>query len=309
MKIINTLDPTQKPAIVMMLAGNGGVGKTTFGATAPNPILADAENGSKYLGLRGIKMDIAKIDNWADAKEFLAFVKGSEYETVIIDPLDEFMSKLKSAIIASNDPKLVQRDGSPTMAGWGKMKQDMKDYLKVLRDCGKHVLILAHVEEKDNDGILVKRPKVETKLSADIIDMVDIVGYMEVVEKEGITKRIIRVEEKNDRYIAKDRTGQLGSFVEPDFTKIINACQGTETYSWSKSEEVKSGVKQSLAPVQTAEKEVIEKPKPVKKVATKKKTFETEEELEDLPEEKTVETKRDIIKKKLAEAKSKISFE
>jgi hypothetical protein len=308
-KIINTLDPTQKPAIVMMLAGNGGVGKTTFGATAPNPILADAENGSKYLGLRGIKMDIAKIDNWADAKEFLAFVKGSEYETVIIDPLDEFMSKLKSAIIASNDPKLVQRDGSPTMAGWGKMKQDMKDYLKVLRDCGKHVLILAHVEEKDNDGILVKRPKVETKLSADIIDMVDIVGYMEVVEKEGITKRIIRVEEKNDRYIAKDRTGQLGSFVEPDFTKIINACQGTETYSWSKSEEVKSGVKQSLAPVQTAEKEVIEKPKPVKKVATKKKTFETEEELEDLPEEKTVETKRDIIKKKLAEAKSKISFE
>jgi hypothetical protein len=311
MKIVNTLDPSLRPAIVMLLAGNGGVGKTTFGATAPKPILADCENGTKYLGLRGIKMDIAKIENWADAKEFLEFVKGGDYETVIIDPLDEMMSKLKGAIIASNDPKLVQRDGSPTMAGWGKMKQDLKDYLKVLRDCGKHVLIIAHVEEKDNDGVLVKRPKVETKLSADIVDMVDIVGYMEVVESDGITKRIIRVEEKNDRYVAKDRTGQLGSVVEPDFAKIINACQGTEKYSWSRSEEVKRGVKNSLAPIETGEKKEETKKAPEKKSAKKENVFADEiekvldEDLAPIKEDKVAD-KKDALKEKLSKAKSRV---
>ncbi|KKK59781.1 hypothetical protein LCGC14_3030910, partial [marine sediment metagenome] len=36
---------------------------------------------------------------------------------------------------------------------------------------------------------------------------------------------------------AKDRTGQLGKVIEPDFAKIIKACQGTKKYKWSKTPE------------------------------------------------------------------------
>jgi replication-associated recombination protein RarA len=42
MKIINTGDPTIKPSVVMMIYGEGGVGKTTFASTAPSPIIADS---------------------------------------------------------------------------------------------------------------------------------------------------------------------------------------------------------------------------------------------------------------------------
>ena len=53
MKLMNTMDKIVKPSILMCVYGEGGVGKTTFCSTAPNPIMADCENGAKYFGLRG----------------------------------------------------------------------------------------------------------------------------------------------------------------------------------------------------------------------------------------------------------------
>jgi len=217
-----------------MLYGEGGVGKTTFGASAPKPIIADCENGAKYFGMRGISVDVAQIEKWADMREFLDYAKSDKVETVVVDPIGELMDKLKRHMLAMGDTKLVQKDGSPTMAGWGWLKKTMRDFIKVLRDTGKNVILIAHLEENKDEDRIVKRPKIETKISDDIVNMVDVVGYMTVVQEEGETKRIIIVDPGNDKYTAKDRTGQLGRVIEPDFSKIVKACQGTETFSWSK---------------------------------------------------------------------------
>jgi phage nucleotide-binding protein len=253
MKFFNSQDSQVKPSVVMMIYGEGGVGKTTFTSTAPTPILADCENGAKYLGLRGIKMDVAQIEKWSDMKDFLELAQSGKYETVIIDPIGELMDKLKRFMIAMGDSKLVQKDGSPTMAGWGWLKKTMRDYIKVLRDTGLHVIIVAHLSEEKDEDRIVKRPKIETKLSDELVSMVDIVAYMTVIQSEGEAKRILIVDPGNDKYTAKDRTGQLGRIIEPDFSKIINACQGTETYAWSKAKPVKESGEEP-APKKTAKK-------------------------------------------------------
>ena len=247
MKITNTGDSSIKPSIVMLLFGEGGVGKTTFSSTASKPILADCENGAKYLGLRGVKMDVANIEKWQDMSEFLEVVKGDKYDTIVIDPIGELMEKLKKFMIAQGDSKNVQKDGSLTMAGWGNMKKYFKDYLKILRDSGKHVILIAHLEEVADEGRIIKRPKIETKIGPEIVNLVDIVAYMTVVQNEGVTKRVLFVEAGNDKYTAKDRTGQLGKVIEPDFAKIVNACQGTATYAWSKPQEKVEEVKAPVA--------------------------------------------------------------
>lgn len=233
MQITKTSDPQVKPKIMMICYGNGGVGKTTFASTAPKPLLVDCENGAKYFGLRGIKMDVARINDWSDMKGLVEVAQGGEYETIIIDPVGELMEKLKRFMIMKADRKLVMPDGSPTMAGWGWLKDTMRTTLKVLRDSGCHILIVAHVTEQDDEGKILKRPMLMTKLSDEIINMVDIVGYMEVVKIEDEEKRIIRVDSASDKYIAKDRTGQLGKIIPPNFSEIIEACQGTKTFKWS----------------------------------------------------------------------------
>ena len=84
-------------------------------------------------------------------------------------------------------------------------------------------------------------------MSEELVALVDVVGYMEMVKGVNQTtgetedKRIIRVQ-PSEKYESKDRTGQLGAIIEPDFKKIINACQGNEVYAWS-SDKVKNGAK------------------------------------------------------------------
>ena len=246
MKIYNTNDATMKPSITMLVYGQGGVGKTTFTSTAPAPILADCENGAKYFGLRGIEMDVASIKTWADIEEFYKEIKDSKYQTVVIDPVGELMEKLKIHIVNSKEKKWVQYDGSLTMAGWGEMKEKMRNFIKAIIGLNKHIIIVAHVEEKEDDNKIIKRPKMMTKMSEELVALVDVVGYMEVVRGQGADgqmedKRIIRVQ-PSERYESKDRTGQLGSIIEPDFEKIIDACQGNKSFAWSS---VKAVVKKS----------------------------------------------------------------
>lgn len=241
MKIVKSSDPQVKPSIVMIVYGNGGVGKTTFSSTAPKPLLVDCENGSKYFGLRGIKMDVAQVREWKDLEGVFDVAKSGEYETIILDPIGELMEKLKRYMIQKGDKKLVMADGSPTIAGWGWLKDTMRSTIKILRDSGLNLLIVAHVtEEKDGEQIL-KRPMLMTKLSDEVINMVDIVGYMTVTAGEdGGDKRIIIVDPTSDKYIAKDRTGQLGKIIPPNFKDIIDACQGTKEFKWSKPKEVEA---------------------------------------------------------------------
>lgn len=249
MKLYNSSDPQVKPSVVMLVYGDGGVGKTTFASTAPAPLLADCENGAKYFGLRGIKdIKIANIERWSDMRDFINEVSKPEYQTVVIDPVGELMEKLKRHMVALGDKKLVQNDGSPSMAGWGWLKATLRDYIKALRDLGKHVILVAHVEEKDDEGRLVKRPKVETKLSAELVNLVDIVAFMEVVKDEGgEEKRILRVDPVSDKFIAKDRTGQLGKIIPPNFTHIVDAIHGNNSYAW-----LKANVTAPAAPAATA---------------------------------------------------------
>ncbi len=52
-------------------------------------------------------------------QEFMQIALTDNYDTVIIDPIGELMEKLIAYMRNRADSKLVQRDGNPTMAGWG----------------------------------------------------------------------------------------------------------------------------------------------------------------------------------------------
>lgn len=246
------MNPDIKPSIVMMVYGEGGVGKSTFTSTAEKPLMLDFENGSKYFGLRGINMDVLNIRTWADVSAFKAELKAgnlAQYKTIVIDPIGEAMEKLKVAYIQKNinNKKLVNGDGSLAMAGWGEYKAIMKNFVKELRDSGKHIILIGHVTEKEDEGIIVKRPMIETQISTDLRNIVDILGYMFTATHEGVDKRVICVQD-NAKFWAKDRTGTLGKFIEPDFKMIADKLS---TYKWAKA---------PVAPVDPAVVETVETP-------------------------------------------------
>jgi phage nucleotide-binding protein len=234
MKITNTSDPTIQPPINMIVYGDGGVGKTTFAVTAPKPLLLDLEGGAKYFGLRGIKLDTATIESWSETDEFIKYAMTNKFETIVVDPIGELMALLRRYMESLKDSKLNQRDGSPTAAGWGYLKQNMRTFLRKIRDVGIHAIVVAHVDDVNDDGKIIKYPMIETKIRQEMINMFDVVGYMTVAGAGESAKRVILVDPESDKYKTKDRTGQLGKIIEPDFSKIVKACQGTGTFSWMK---------------------------------------------------------------------------
>jgi phage nucleotide-binding protein len=234
MEIVNTSDQKQQPPIQMVVYGEGGVGKTTFAAKAPNVVIADCETGTKYLGSRGIDVDVAPIKEWMDFVEFIRVVRKSDYETVVIDPIGELMDKLQNHMLDNKGGKLVQSDGSPTMAGWGWLKRTMRQSLKTLRDTRKNVVIVAHVDEKEDEDRMIKRPLLQTKLSEELINMVDVVAFMTVIEDKDNpekSKRVLICDPESDKYVVKDRTGTLDRYEKPDWDSLLVKINGSDFWS------------------------------------------------------------------------------
>jgi phage nucleotide-binding protein len=220
MDIKNTQkDYADVASIVICVYGQGGVGKTTFAATFPKPLLFDFENGAKYFKQRGIDIDVVRMEKWFSLEEKKELAEAvAPYETIVFDPIGEMMEKLIHSDHISGS-KYRQPDGSLSMAGWGKVKDEFRAMIKWARDLNKHIVLVAHVDEKQDDDHLVKRPLIATKISDEIIAMVDIVGYLDMTTVDGEDKRVLRVE-PTERIYAKDRTGTLDKFVKPEFSYI-----------------------------------------------------------------------------------------
>lgn len=200
--------------LVMVIYGKGGVGKTTFAASAPDCLILDFENGTKYLGERGFDVKVVRFNSWpsnAEKARLADIIK--PFRTVVVDPLGEAMEKLLNGNTLSGS-KFRQNDGSLTMAGWGEAKKQMRGFIKWLRDSGKNVILVAHESEEKDRETIVHRIQLTTKLREEIPNIVDVISYMGVKMVEEKPVRLLYTPRQGDEFDSKDRTGRVPLTVE-----------------------------------------------------------------------------------------------
>ena len=226
MKIENTKDKKGSTSLNVLIYGRGGVGKSTFASTFPKPLMLDFENGSKYFKERGIKIDVVDCKKWLsneDKKELSEVLE--KYESIIIDPIGEAMEKLiRSEDISGS--KFRQSSGDLTISGWGEVKQQMRSFIKWLKDQGKNVVIIAHVQEKNDNDQLVMRPLIATKIGDELFNLVDVVGYLDVIHEGNEDLRVLFTDPSDNKKWSKDRTGKLPKRCEPTFEFLSNEIFG-----------------------------------------------------------------------------------
>ncbi len=224
---IKTYEPSDH-RVRLMIYGASGIGKTVFGATAPKPLFLAVEDG--LLSLSDKKAQYVKITSLQDMTDVLKALKEDklldskgkpiEYETIVIDSL----TAVQDVVIRN-----VTGGRQPSMNQWGDFSDKMAIILKGFCALDKHVIFTCLASEKnaeDDEGKEYTRfqPELFGKLAEKAQAMMDFVAYyymrVEVINDKPTQKRVLTFE-ISPRWKAKDRTGKMPKYAEPDFTLLM----------------------------------------------------------------------------------------
>jgi len=189
LKSIRKNDAMAAPRI--MVYGVEGIGKSTFGAGAPNPIYILTEDGLGSLNVNHFPL----ATSFADVIDAIStlYRENHAFQTVVIDSLDWLEAIIQREIEAKYDAKdLAYGKGSLIAA---ERWREILDGLNALRnDKGMAIILIAHTTIKRFDSPEVEpydryQPKLQERSNAVVREWCDAVlfaNYKTIVKKDDV---------------------------------------------------------------------------------------------------------------------------
>lgn len=180
-----------------LIYGQPGIGKSTLALSAPNPVVIDADNGMSRVEPH-LRVPSLQVSSYAQILELLNSEELAPFETIVFDTIGAVLEFMEPYLIKQN-PKNAKSNGTLSLQGYGERKRTFNALVRTTNEKGKNILFVAHEkEEKDGENKVI-RPDIPGSSGADIIKILDFVGYMEA---KG-AKRTISFA-PTDRYYAKN---------------------------------------------------------------------------------------------------------
>ena len=171
-------------AQVHVITGHNGIGKTTFAASFPGPLIIDLEKGSEHLDVPRIPSNnIPTFKKLRDLLKDLASTK-HEYKTVTIDSVESIETLINQAVCEEGKVKSIEDFGYGR--GYVLARDLMKDLFsdfRALQDKGISTILTAHTQVKSQtdpannqtyDRIIMRA---NDKLASVVRDLADNVLY------------------------------------------------------------------------------------------------------------------------------------
>ncbi len=221
-RIASPSDLVQMQGAKILVFGASGAGKTTLCATAPGKTLII----SMEAGLLSIKdkdnVTAIEVKEASEIEEIAQLLESGklDYDTVCLDSVTEMSEILLASEKArSKDPRRA----------YGEVIEVMTRTMRRFRDLKIHVIFVAK-EDKIRDeqtGVFHHQPMmVGAKLPVQIPYFFDeVLALRTFTEENEEGKKIINrwlQTTIGDNYTAKDRSGKLETFEEPNLTHVIN---------------------------------------------------------------------------------------
>jgi len=216
---LNSTSAIAATGVKILVYGQAGAGKTTLITTLPNPIILSAEGG--LLSIRDADLPFIEIGNMNDLKEAYSWLmqNSKDYSSVAIDSISEI------AEVVLNFEKKQAKD--PRQA-YGAMQEQMTDLIRAFRDLPMHVLMTAKLEKmQDEMGRVLYAPSMPgNKTGQQLPYFFDEVLALRI-EKDSDGNAWHGLKCKADSsWQAKDRSGKLEEWEEPDLAKLITKIGG-----------------------------------------------------------------------------------
>jgi hypothetical protein len=250
LRITPASEPIPVNRLTLCIYGDPGTGKTTLAFTADKPLLFDFDNGA-HRALN--RQDTVRVSCWKDV-DGVTLADLAPYNTIIVDTAGRMLDAL-SADIIENDAKMG-RGGVLSQQGWGRLKQRFTQWLKMLNQSGKDVILVAHGTEKLDGETVNARLDVQGGSKDEIYKSVDAMGRLFI--KSG--QRVLCFDPTESAF--GKNPGQLPlltvpSPIAPDFmAKVIEQTKealNAQTEAMREAARQMEGWREAIALLETAE--------------------------------------------------------
>jgi len=193
----------------VMIYGVHGSGKSTFAASAPNPIVIQTEDGLGSLEVA--RFPLAKSSGDVVDAIGTLYNEKHDFETVVLDSADW----LENILITEIEEKYDKKDldfGKWTLILAEKWRGILDGFSALRNDKNMCVIIIAHSEIKryespETDAYERFQPKLQTRASSLIQEWSDVVGFVgqktiiRKSEAKGFDKERVRATTTGERIL------------------------------------------------------------------------------------------------------------
>jgi hypothetical protein len=181
LKIIPASEPLHVVTLCICLYGSPGIGKTSLASSAESPLLLDFDQGAHRSKFR---CDTVSISNWADV-DSMKPEDLKPYKTILIDTAGRCLDMLIANIIAKDEK--MGKNGTPSLKGWGELKDRFRAWLKYLRSLNLDVIFIAHSDERQVGDVITERIDMQGSSKGEVYKQADLMGKLYF---EGGSRRI-----------------------------------------------------------------------------------------------------------------------
>lgn len=206
MSLIRKANELEIPTTVkMMIYGQAGMGKSTLALSAPKPLLLDFDNGVKRVNMSHLdNIDTVQVKSWSDLQQVLQ-ENLSGYQTIIVDTVGKMMDFIIGYKCGTRQPSI--RD-------WGGINAEFSWLTRTLSSLNKNVVFVAHRDTRKEGDDTVFIPALREKSYNSIVTELDLLGYLEMKNDNGVQRRTITFDPTN-RNDGKNTCNLPGLMVVP----------------------------------------------------------------------------------------------
>lgn len=198
MRLDSLIRGKQTRPLRVVLFGTEGIGKSTFGSQAPNPIFLGAEEGTDHLDV----VRFPQPETFQDVRDAIRTLihDPHEFQTLVVDTLD-WLEPLIWSHICQRDGKVNVEDygyGKGYVAALDEWRVLAADLERLRNARGMHVVLLAHCwikpfKNPTGDDFDRYEMKIHAKAAGLLKEWADVVlfaNYETLAYKDERTKRV-----------------------------------------------------------------------------------------------------------------------